>query len=371
MHMHQPKDRFRSGVFPRTPMTTVVKTNREAMRWFCTHGSYVLYVLVATAHLLLTGYGSSFLYQLRQQQYDNSSSNDDDESRNSISSKSQSAQDEKGDTGKKMGKNNKDKNSAQGRKTKHQKKKKKKKGTTPNDKSTSKDEKDNPSQIVQDLAGSKFMPLCLSILGGLGIKLSSKHNAKYGLSDLCRVLLSMCSSGGGGAEANAEAQHRKSKTKGEIFLPSRSWTFDMIKEIRHDFMLIRSKNMITRTVMHAKRRGMLRRPVDVSIDMHDIPFYAKCMNLLYAVKSKCKKGTTTFVRLATIHCVVNGSRLTLGVEVVCRKDDTSEIVTADRAMQQTGYLHIDHYHGSRISFSGCNRDGKKDGYSNDHACCQE
>ena len=196
----------------------------------------------------------------------------------------------------------------------------------PNDKSTSKDEKDNPSQIVQDLAGSAFMPLCLSILGGLKIKLSSKHNAKYGLSDFCRVLLSMCSSGGGGAEANAEAQHRKSKTEDNILLPSRSWVFDMIKEIRHDFMLTRSKTMITRTVMHAKRRGMLRRPVDVSIDMHDIPFYAKCMNLLYAVKSKCKKGTTTFVRLATIHCVVNGSRLTLGVEVVRRKDDTAEIV---------------------------------------------
>ena len=106
-------------------MTTVIKTNRKAMRWFCTRGSYVLYVLVATVHLLLTGYSGSCLYQLRQQQCNNNNNND--ESRNQISSKSQSAQDEKGDTGKKMGKNSKGKNSAQGQKTKRQKKK----GATP------------------------------------------------------------------------------------------------------------------------------------------------------------------------------------------------------------------------------------------------
>ena len=58
-------------------------------------------------------------------------------------------------------------------------------------------------------------------------------------------------------------------------LPSRSRVFDVLMESRHDHMLIRCKHMIRRSVLQARRNGMLRKPVDVSVDMHDIPFYGK------------------------------------------------------------------------------------------------
>ena len=75
----------------------------------------------------------------------------------------------------------------------------------------------------------------------------------------------------------------------------------------------------------ARRHGMLRRPIDAAIDMHDIPLYAKDL-MKYAVYSKYERGTKRFVRLATIHCVVAGQRLPLGMAVVRRGDEAADIV---------------------------------------------
>ena len=100
----------------------------------------------------------------------------------------------------------------------------------------------------------------------------------------------------------------------------------MINSVRCDYMLARCRTILHRSVPQARRRGMLRGAVYVSIDMHDIPFYAKCMRLIYAVKSRSKSGTGTFNRLATIHYVTAGHRLTLGVEVVRRHDETADVV---------------------------------------------
>ena len=50
------------------------------------------------------------------------------------------------------------------------------------------------------------------------------------------------------------------------------------------------------------------------------------MNMAYAVFSRYKKGTKKFHRLATLHWIVEGHRLTLGVEVVHQGDDAAETV---------------------------------------------
>ena len=71
-------------------------------------------------------------------------------------------------------------------------------------------------------------------------------------------------------------------------------------------MLKRSKTMVRRTVLHAKRYGMLRRPVIVAINEHDIPFHAKCMKMAYSVFLRGKKGTIQFNRLVTMFCVKDG-----------------------------------------------------------------
>ena len=100
----------------------------------------------------------------------------------------------------------------------------------------------------------------------------------------------------------------------------------IIKEVWRDHMLSRCSRMVTRAMLQARRRGMLRRPIDVAIDEHDIPSYAKVMNMAYVVFSRYKKGTKKFHRLATLHWMVEGRRLTLGVEVVRRGDNTAGTV---------------------------------------------
>ena len=180
-------------------------------------------------------------------------------------------------------------------------------------------------EFMREMAGGPGTRLAVSLLAGLGLPFSGSPNAVYGLPDMYRLLLSVCSREGG--ESSAEAQYQRSRAlKSVKRLPSRRRMLDIIKGVRRDHMLSRCSRMVTRSMLQARRHGMLRRPIDVAIDEHDIPSYAKVMNMAYAVFSRYKKGTKKFHRLATLHCVVDGHRLTLGVEVVRREDDTAGTV---------------------------------------------
>ena len=94
-------------------------------------------------------------------------------------------------------------------------------------------------------------------------------------------------------------------------------------------MLRRCRDMTTRSMVKARRHRMLRHPVDVSIDYHDMPF-AKMMRKTFAVFSEYKRGTDEFNRLATLHCVVDGERLTLGE--VFRKDVGTNAIVVRRLL---------------------------------------
>ena len=187
------------------------------------------------------------------------------------------------------------------------------------------------------LASTTCMNMGLALLGGLGVRFSDGHNSMYGLPDMYRMLISMCD--GKREGATAEGRYRDSLHHGKVRLPSRSWLYKKIGNVRHDYMLKRCKIMIRSTVYRAKRRGMLRGKISVAIDEHDIPFHAKCMNLLYTVCSKGKKGTTRFNRIVTIFCVVKGQHITLGVEVATRDDTTADIV--ERLLKQCRECGID------------------------------
>ena len=154
------------------------------------------------------------------------------------------------------------------------------------------------------------------MLGRLGVEFSGKANTRYGLPDMYRMLVSMYC--GSRESATAEGQYRASKLSDAVRLPSRSWLLKKVGAVRHGYMLKRSRAMVRRTVLHARRHGMLRRPVVVAIDEHDIPFHAKCMRMAYSVSSRGKKGTIWFNRLVIIFCVEDGQRLTLEVEVARR-----------------------------------------------------
>ena len=78
--------------------------------------------------------------------------------------------------------------------------------------------------------------------------------------------------------------------EGQYLIAQQIVVAQSFRTVRYDFMLTRCQNMIRRSVKRAKRHGMLRQSVNTTIDEHDIPFYAKCMNMLYAVFSKDKKA---------------------------------------------------------------------------------
>ena len=210
----------------------------------------------------------------------------------------------------------------------------------------------------------------------LKLTFSSRHNASYSLSDMYRALLAVCNRDGGAS--SIEGRYRRSKlSKDGTKLPSRSWVLGILKESRHDHMLIRCKRMIKRSMLRARRRGMLRKAVDVSADMHDIPFYGKVMDAFYVVRSKGKKGTTRFNRLATLHCVVNGSRLTLGVEVVRKGESGADVlrrlletcrrhriafssITLDRGFYSAGVINLVKEMGIRMVMPAVKHDRVKD-----------
>ena len=198
-------------------------------------------------------------------------------------------------------------------------------------------------EIMREVIRGPCAKLTLALMMELKLAFSSWHNASYSLSDMYRALLAVCNRDGG--TSSIEERYLRSKlSKDGTKLPSRSWVPGILKEARHDRMPIRCKHVIRRPALRVRRRGMLRKPVDVSVDMHDIPFYGKVMDAFYVVRSKGKKGTTRFNRLATLHCVVNGSRLTLGVEVAGRGESGAVL----RRLLETCRRH-------RIAFSSITR----------------
>ena len=178
--------------------------------------------------------------------------------------------------------------------------------------------------IMRMLAGGLCMNLGLVLLAGLGVKFSGDIRAKYDLSDMYRMLVAMCYDGK--ENATAEHQYQASLGSGGVRLPSRSWLLKKLGEVRSDYMLKRCQRMLRRSVLRAKRHGMLRHPVIVAIDEHDIPFHAKVMKMGLALFSRGKKGTIKFNHIITIFCVVDGQRITLGAEVLRSQQDQAAAV---------------------------------------------
>lgn len=182
----------------------------------------------------------------------------------------------------------------------------------------------------------------------------------------------------GGERGTAEGQYQDSIQPGKTPLPSRSWLFKKLRLIRHEHMLQRFRVMVRRSILHAKRHGMLRQPVDVAIDEHDIPLHVQIMKIIHAVFSRGKKGTIRFHRMVTIYCTVNGQCLTLGVEVMRRGESNADVVrrllkecsrcgvristvTMDRGFYSTAVMHVLREAGIPFVMPAVKYDNIKDG----------
>ena len=163
-------------------------------------------------------------------------------------------------------------------------------------------------------------------LSNLKMEFSDRHNALYGYGDFLARLVDMCKNCQYAETAYNSRFIKDEKVKCKR-IPSGAWVLGKIKSVRYDYMLIRCLKMADRTVMMMRRRGMLRTPVDVAIDKHLIPRYDKICDMLNILNSKYKNGTHHFNCLATINCIMDGSRAFIGATLVRRADCLSDIVS--------------------------------------------
>lgn len=171
------------------------------------------------------------------------------------------------------------------------------------------------AETAYKLVGALFFS-CMKIKFGQGA------NARYGPWDMFCHLTTMCMKGSCAEKAYQTAKARSRS----MTLPSGRWLLGKIRSVRYDWMNVRCDETIMRTVRQARRRGMLRRPVNVAIDFHKIGRYDRVKNMLFMIKSKYENGTCTFNSLATAHCTVAGSRLCLASILATRGDQKAVLV---------------------------------------------
>ena len=175
-----------------------------------------------------------------------------------------------------------------------------------------------------DSAESAYKAMGSLFFSCIRIKFSGRHNAMYGRKDLFRHLVAMR-----GKHGYAEgSSHAEDVDRSSPPLPSGRWTLGKIRSIPEDAMLVRCTHMIARSVRRLKRHGLLREPVDIAIDFHDICRYDKDPNMKFMRHSKHKNGTHLFNTLASVHCVTEGCRACLGVLVRTRETFPADAVAA-------------------------------------------
>lgn len=162
--------------------------------------------------------------------------------------------------------------------------------------------RDNSAESAYKAMGSLFFSC-------IGISFSDRYNAMYGRKDLFRHLVAMR-----GKHGYAEGASRAEDVDGSSPpLPSGRWTLGKIRSVPQDKMLARCNRMITRSARRLRRHGLLRRPVTLAIDFHDVCRYDRDPDMKFMRHSKYKNGTHLFNTLASVHCVTEGSRACLGV----------------------------------------------------------
>ena len=129
-----------------------------------------------------------------------------------------------------------------------------------------------------------------SILGLLGIQFGTRHNTKYGISDMAGMLITMAKH-----RSCANSAHEHSLPG--IRTPSGSWALKGLRCIDHHDMAGACDAMIRRSALTGRialeRRNGRCRNITVAIDKHKIPHYDKEPDMSTMVFSKHEHGTFT------------------------------------------------------------------------------
>ena len=170
----------------------------------------------------------------------------------------------------------------------------------------------------------------------IGIIFSDRYNARYGQQDLFRHLAAMR-----GRHGYAEGTSNVEDVDGSTPpLPSGRWTLGKIRSVPEDRMLARCDQMIRRAVKRLRRHGLLRKPVELAIDFHDICRYDKNPNMKFMRHSKYKNGTRLFNTLATVHCVTGQSRACLIIRPARGENDARETATGTTQGKSESAYHM-------------------------------
>ena len=180
-------------------------------------------------------------------------------------------------------------------------------------------------QTRQDYsAESAYKAMGSLFFSSVRFKFSDRYNAMYGKKDLFRHLVAMRGKHGyAEGSSNAECIDKNSPS-----LPSGKWTRNKAETVPEDRILASCGRMIKRSVRRLRRHGLLRKPVDIAIDFHDICRYDVNPDMKYMRYSKHKNGTNLFNTIASVHCVTEGSRACLGVLMRTRNMFPIDAVTA-------------------------------------------
>ena len=123
----------------------------------------------------------------------------------------------------------------------------------------------------------------------------------------------------------AETVH-SSATGDEERVPTAQRILGRIRTVRRDYMLTRCYNVMDRIVRQMRRHGMFRTTIDVAIDKHLVCRYDKFERTVNTIKSKYKRGACNFNYLATVNCIVDGSRAFLGSKLFLRGHSNSQTI---------------------------------------------
>lgn len=85
---------------------------------------------------------------------------------------------------------------------------------------------------------------------------------------------------------------------------------------------------INAELLAALPAGMLSKRQEVSIDLHDMPYYGKHADMAkWVCRGEAKAGTTRFIRIATIHVLRPGPRVTLAMVLVKPGMSNAAVIT--------------------------------------------
>ena len=164
----------------------------------------------------------------------------------------------------------------------------------------------------------------------------NRYNARYGQENRSLRLVAMRGKHG----YSEGAPHVEGIDGSNTSLPPGRWTLGKIRSVPEGRMLARCDRMIRWSVKRLRRHGLLRKPVNLAIDFHDICRYDKNPNMKFMRHSRYKNGTHLFNTLATVHCVTGQSRACLIIRPARDENDARETATGTTQGKSESAYHV-------------------------------